>query len=252
VSVKATRVSDAVIQEIESMILDGVLKPGERLPPERELAKKMGVSRPSLREAIKTLAARDLVESKRGGGTFVSNLLGPSFSNPLMNLFQHHPETLYDLLEVRTTLEGESAYHAAMRATDADLEIIRRRYDAMTRVHAKGEDAMTNAESDLEFHLAIAEAAHNVVLLYIMRGLFNLLLSSIYTSLEKLFAREGHAERVAEQHQAIFEAIVARDPEAARAAAQAHLRFVEATIREIDQEGVRIKRAQRRLFGFAE
>ena len=249
---KTDKVSDIVIHEIEAMILDGMLKPGERLPPERALAKKMGISRSSLREAIKTLATRGLVESRRGGGTYVTNLLGPGFTNPLLNLVRHHPETLYDVLEVRSALEGEAAYCAAQRATDADLQLIQRRYDAMTAEHAGGGDAMTNAESDLEFHLAIAESAHNVVLLYIMRGFFNPLLSSIYTSLEKLFAREGHAARVAEQHKAMFDAIVARDPDAARAAAHTHLKFVEQTVREIDRDEVRIEPAQRRLYGFAE
>ena len=249
---KQPKVSDVVVRNIEALILEGTLCPGEKLPPERELAKRMEVSRPSLREALQKLEARGLVESRRGGGTYVANMLGSSFTNPLINLFKNHPETLYDLVEMRRLLEGQAAWWAAARGTDADREIIQRRYQALLDAQAAGDDALGNAELDLEFHLAIAEAAHNVVQLYVMRGLFNLLLSSIYASLEKLYSRAGHHSKVREQHEALYQAIMAQDPEAARDAAHAHLDFVATEVRQIDDEGMRLKRSQRRLYGFAE
>ncbi|MCD8514136.1 MAG: GntR family transcriptional regulator, partial [Nitrincola sp.] len=87
--------------QIEEMILEGTFNPGQRLPPERELAARFEVSRPSLREALQKLIARGLLTSRQGGGTYVAENLGSGFSDPLMKLFETHPEAQYDLLEFR-------------------------------------------------------------------------------------------------------------------------------------------------------
>lgn len=250
---KPVKISDVITHQIESMILDGGLRPGDRLPPERELAARFEVSRPSLREAIKKLETRGLVEIRRGGGTYVSDLLDQTFSNPLMGLLHHHPETLYDLVEMRESLESVAAYYAAVRATEEDRAALRQRYEAMIEAHENAHvDPATDARRDAEFHIGIAEAAHNVVLLYIMRGLFNLLQSGISTSLERLYTRPGNREIVGEQHQELFDAIIAGDGETARQAAQRHLQFVKRSLVEIDEEEKRIERSRRRLHGLVD
>jgi len=247
--VKPAKISDVITHQIEAMILEGGLKPGDRLPPERELSARFEVSRPSLREAIKKLEARGLVETRRGGGTYVSNLLDDSFSNPLLGLLQNHPETLYELVEMRQVLESVTARYAALRATDEDRQLLRMRYEAMLTAHHNRTDPAVGARLDTEFHIAIAEAAHNVVLLYIMRGLFNLLHSGISTSLAKLYTRAGSAESIDAQHKELFDAVMAGDGERAQTAAHAHLDFVQRTLLEIDEEEKRIERSRRRLQG---
>lgn len=244
--VKSPKLSDAIVLQLEARILEGTLKPGERLPPERELAQRLDVSRPSLREALQKLETLGLVETRQGGGTYVSPVLAPTLTDPLVQLFQRHPETVYDLLEFRQALEGIAAYYAAVRATEADREILERRSAAMEDAHRR-EDPVSEAEADAELHLSIAEAAHNVVLLHIMRGLFDLLRRGIVSSRERLYTREGVREVLLRQHRELCQAVLEGNSDAARTAAHDHLVFVEGTLREIDREEERRLRSERRL-----
>jgi GntR family transcriptional repressor for pyruvate dehydrogenase complex len=244
--VKSPKISDAIVAQLESLILEGTLKPGERLPPERELAQRLDVSRPSLREALQKLETLGLVETRQGGGSYVAAVLAPTLTDPLVNLFQRHPETVYDLLEFRQALEGISAYYASTRATEADRQILQRRFAAMEEAHRR-EDPVAEADADAELHLSIAEAAHNVVLLHIMRGLFDLLRRGIVSSRDRLYTKEGVREVLLRQHRQLYQALLGSDAEAARSAAHAHLVFVEGTLRELDREEERRLRSQRRL-----
>lgn len=110
--IRQPKLSDVIEQQLEFLILEGTLRPGEKLPPERELAKQFDVSRPSLREAIQRLEAKGLLLRRQGGGTFVQSSLWQSFSDPLVELLSDHPESQYDLLETRHALEGIAAYYA--------------------------------------------------------------------------------------------------------------------------------------------
>ncbi len=246
---KPPKIADAIVHEIESLILEGGLKPGQRLPPERELAEHFQVSRPSLREALQQLAARGLVESRRGGGTYVANMMDTAFVNPLLGLLRNHPETLGDLVEMRYALEGVAAYFAALRSTAEDKELLKQRHATLSSIHERGDDPVAEAKADAEFHLGIAEAAHNVVLLHVMGGLFRLLQSGIFTSHAKLFTRAGASDQVRRQHEALFRAVLEGDPEAARGAAHEHLAYIKRALRDIDEENQRIRRSRRRLRG---
>ncbi|MGO3395678.1 MAG: GntR family transcriptional regulator, partial [Serratia proteamaculans] len=108
--IRQPKLSDVIEQQLEHLILEGTLRPGEKLPPERELAKQFDVSRPSLREAIQRLEAKGLLLRRQGGGTFVQTNLWQSFSDPLAELLADHPESQFDLLETRHALEGIAAY----------------------------------------------------------------------------------------------------------------------------------------------
>ena len=110
--IRQPKLSDVIEQQLEFLILEGTLRPGEKLPPERELAKQFDVSRPSLREAIQRLEAKGLLLRRQGGGTFVQSRLWQSFSDPLVELLSDHPESQFDLLETRHALEGIAAYYA--------------------------------------------------------------------------------------------------------------------------------------------
>ena len=246
-TINPPKVSDAIVSQIEQLILEGVLKPGERLPPERELAQQLNVSRPSLREAITALKSRGLLQSRRGGGNFVVDVIAPALTDPLIELLKNHPKAMFDVLELRHALEEVAAYFAALRATDADREILRCRFAELEGIQKGEREPQHDAVVDASFHLAIADASHNVALIHVMRGLFDLLLSNICRSLEQLYTRESSYAIIHAQHQAILKGVLERDPDAARRAAHVHLSFVEVTLRDLDAEAGRQELSQRRL-----
>ena len=163
------KLADSIVAELEQMILEGSLQPGQKLPPERELAIQFQVSRPSLREAIQRLEARGLLYRRQGGGTYVQNALSKGIADPLFELLSTHPEAQYDLLEFRHALEGICAYYAALRGTGSDFERIRQ---VQTTIEEAGQLGSLVAESAAvtQFYLAVAEASHNVVLLHLLRA----------------------------------------------------------------------------------
>lgn len=244
--VRPQRVADAVLGQIEGMILEGSLKPGQKLPTERELAKQFEVSRPSVREALQKLAARGLLVSRQGGGTYVSVEIGEAFADSVMDLFGSHPEFHYDLLEFRHALEGISAYYAALRSTEADKRILQKRFDELVATYPEM-DPELEAEADAAFHLTISEAAHNVVLLHSMRGLFSMLERSIVDNLSSLFERPGARDQLYNQHKALLDAILDGDAELAQQRSHEHLVFVEDSLLEMSRHQTRVQRALRRV-----
>lgn len=226
------RLSDSITEQIERLIVQGELIPGDALPSERDLAKQLGVSRPSLREALLLLESRGLVQARRGGGFDVTDVTGPTITDPLVHLLQRHPETIDDVLELRHGLECVAAYFAAIRATDADAKRLKEMSATMKRRRAE-RDPLEDADLDADFHMAIAEASHNVALVHVMRGIFNLMRSNMMRSREVLYRQAGNVLLLDEQHAAIVRAIIARDHDAARAAANLHLSFIQASLREI-------------------
>ncbi len=143
--VRQRRLSDDIVSQLETMILEGTLKAGERLPAERALAERFGVSRPSLREAIQKLAARGLLVSRQGGGNYVADSLGSTFSDPLLQLLESNPEAQRDLLEFRHTLEGSCAFYAAQRATELDRQRLREAFAALQDCYSRS-GKVTRAE----------------------------------------------------------------------------------------------------------
>jgi GntR family transcriptional repressor for pyruvate dehydrogenase complex len=157
------RISDAVAASLERRILEGSLKPGDRLPPERELAVELGVSRPSLREAIQKLASKGMVQSRQGGGTYVTDRLESSFFDPWQEMMGAHPNLREDMLEFRRMLEGQAAEWAAERATDADMTRIDQTFLALNEAFVS-DDLDNRSKADIAFHQAVGEASHNALL----------------------------------------------------------------------------------------
>lgn len=244
-TIKPAKVADAVALHLESLILEGVLRPGEKLLAERDLAEKLEVSRPSLREALQKLEDRELLTTSREG-TFVADGIGACLTDPLARLLQSHPETTFDYLEFRGTCEGQAAYYAALRATDIDRQAMREAYERMAASH-EVDDCAEEADADTDLHLAIYEATHNVVLLHIMRGLANMLRQDVFYNRAKLYARQGVRGLLLAQHKAIYDAVMAGDPEAARAAAERHITFTLEAIRELRKTDARIEASLRRV-----
>ncbi|KAK0350806.1 hypothetical protein LTR94_027523, partial [Friedmanniomyces endolithicus] len=207
----------------------------------------IGTSRGSLREAIVRLSAAGRLSVGPRGTTIAAPLAARwaegTIAAPLGARIAADPGYGRDVLEVRQGLERQAAFHAARRALPADRDHIRRCFDAMIDSHGSG-DAGDEAQADAAFHLAIARASHNAVLHSVMSSMFGLLRSSISDSLEKLYTVPRTFEQLSDQHRRLMETILAGDAEAARDASDAHIQFVETTIRGIDEERARQAKEQ--------
>jgi len=220
------KLSHSVVRQIEQLILRGILRPGERLPSERDMADKLGVSRPSLRDAIADLAERGLLTSRAGSGVFVAEVLGSAFSPALIQLFSSHEEAVFDYIAFRRDMEGLAAERAARLGSATDLRVIATIFTKMEAAHQK-RDPTDEAELDAEFHMAIIEAGHNVIMLHMLRSMFDLLRQGVFYNRQVMFRNRMTRDHLLDQHRAMNDAVQTRDPAAARAAVEGHLNYVE-------------------------
>lgn len=225
-------------QQVLDLIRQEELRPGDRLPAERLLAARLHVSRASLREALQGLVQSGNILSRPGSGHYLQTPVLPLTSLPIDALIRQNPSYWQDIMEIRRPLEAEAAYHAALRATKADRARLATHINNLTSTHA-AQNPQADAKADASLHLDIAQASHNLVLLHIMRGLFELLASSISHSLEKLYTRPKTFQTLTRQHQALLNAIITGQPDQARKAALLHLDFVAATLRQIEDDDAR-------------
>lgn len=237
-AIRPQKIADAIAERIEKLILEGALRPGEKLASERELAQRLDVSRPSLRAAIDKLAARGLLTATREG-TSVAEFLFPLMA-PLANLYRAHDNAAADYLEFRQWVEAQAARAAAERATDVDRTAIRACLDGMIKAHSE-EDSAREAESDALLHILVYEASHNFIVLHMMRALSELLRNNVFFNRDHLYGAPGVREQLLAQHIAIGEAVIAGDPDAAEAAAAQHIRFVFGTVEQIQRNTQRLK-----------
>ena len=173
------KLSSSVTLQIEKLILRGILRPGDRLPSERELAERFSVSRPSLREAIANLDKKGLLVSKANAGIFVADVLGNAFSPALIELFSSHEESVDDYITFRRDLEGLAAERTAKYGSRTDLQVIQTIFDKMEAAHQK-KDPSDEARLDADFHLSIIESSHNVIMLHMMRSMYELLRNGVF------------------------------------------------------------------------
>jgi GntR family transcriptional regulator, transcriptional repressor for pyruvate dehydrogenase complex len=218
--VRTSRLYEQIVQQIEESILKGSLKAGDQLPAERELAIRFGVSRTAVREAVKALREKGLVEAYSGRGTFItdgtSQAVRQSF-DLMVKIGQ--PEGSTDLAEVRSILEPEIAALAAERAEESDRATLREAVAVMDR---SLQDADAYIEADLDFHLALAEAAANPLILSLIDSIVGLLRDQRL----RIFQVEGGPQRGQIHHKRILEAMEKRDAKMARDAMKAHLEQV--------------------------
>ncbi len=208
----------------------GELRSGDRLPPERELAVQLGVSRPVLREALHALAALDLVQLRHGRGAFVTAGSVAAVAHRLSASLasgEHRAAKLRELFELRCVLEGAAAAWAAERATTGQLEALQATLAQSEAVFACDPlDARRAGEIDAHLHALIAASAANHTLVAVMATL----LDELTRSRERSLAIPGRAVRSAQQHEHIVAAILARDSAGARTAMLEHLRDVEQSL----------------------
>ena len=226
--------ADEVIRQIEWLILEGVLRPGDRLPSERDLSQQLDVSRPVLRDALKDLEIRGLILSRHGGGTFVADVISDVFAEPVMELIASHRKAIYDYLDYRKEIEAVAAGMAAERATAPDLALLDRAMESMRVAHTSGNFG-EEAKADVEFHNVISEIAHNIILLHTLRSIYRLHMDGVFYNRTLLYGLPGVRSALLEQHEAIAAAIAAQDGEAARAAARSHIAYVEQQLSEAEK-----------------
>ena len=226
-SIKRSRVSDEVVIQIKNLISEGKLRPGDRLPPERELIKQFGVSRPSLREALNSLMAMGFLEVKQSKRTFIKSVASERMEGPLSLLIKTDTQKIFDLIEVRKAMEVWGASQAAERATEEDIKRLEFIIEEMERAIEEGRDW---DKEDADFHLAIAQATHNMVQIHIMSTMYDLLRESV----AKLFTDKAKMKKLFQQHCRILNAIKTHSPEKARERTLEHLDYVDSEVKTIN------------------
>ena len=244
--IKQPKLADVILKQLEGMILEGSLLPGEKLLPERELAKQFDVSRPSLREAIQKLEAKGLVTRKQGGGTFVNENILAGFADPLFDLMSGDNEAQFDLLEFRHGIEGMSSYYAAMRGTPADFNLIQEKHDDIGNCQLEN-DFRQEAKAVYEFYQAICAASHNMVILHLARSMSTLLIDNIEKNLTILAKRPDIFSQITNYRKRLLDAIISGQPQKAWGASHRHLAFIEEVLLKMTQENSRMERALRRM-----
>jgi GntR family transcriptional repressor for pyruvate dehydrogenase complex len=218
--IRTSRLYEQIVQQIEDSILKGTLKAGDQLPSERDLALKFGVSRTAVREAVKALHEKGLVEAYSGRGTFITNGTSQAVTqsiNLMMRIDQAGGSE--NLAQVRQILEPEIAALAATRIQEPQLALMR---EAFSTMNGALKDPEAYIEADLDFHLALAEAAENPLILSLLDSIVGLLREQRL----KIFFHASGPERGQYHHARILAAIEQRDPEASRAAMREHLEQV--------------------------
>ena len=219
-AVRSARLYEQIVQQIEDSILNGALKPGDQLPAERDLAQQFGVSRTAVREAVKALREKGLVEAFSGRGTFITNGTSQAVKQSLdLHARFAQSEGSSQLVEVREILEPEIAALAAARAEAQHIAMMS---EAITVMDDAVDDVDAFIEADLDFHLALAEAAANPLILSLIDSIVGLLREQR----TRTFYVEGGPQRGQYHHKKILKAVQDRDPEAAREAMKAHLKQV--------------------------
>lgn len=233
--IKHGRSADETAHQIEGLVLEGVLRSGDQLPSERELALEMGISRPVLREAIEKLEARKILQRRQGDGTFVCDIIGQVFSDPIASLLPHHRKATIDYLEYRREIESVAAGFAARRATRFDIGMLEKCMARMKKAHDE-ENFKEEALVDVEFHSLIGEMAHNLVLLHTLRSCYRLLSEGVFQNRSKLYEKPGGRQALYDQHMRIANAILAGNAGEAGAASRDHMNYVIEKSRELEGE----------------
>ncbi|MDO5675163.1 MAG: FadR/GntR family transcriptional regulator [bacterium] len=222
--IKPKKISSQIADQIRASILAGDFSPGDKLPPERELAEMFGVSRPSVREALNMLSASGMVMSYQGGGTVVLSLLDMDKDNALSDLIRRQQERALDVMEVRKGLESWTAFYAAQRA---DQEDIQRMDEILASMQHRDDGVAPPEDLDANLHIVIARATHNVVWLHLMQSIFDAMREFQRSVWRAVYLTMEDRKLLLEHHQEVVAAIKIADPEAARAAMLKHLNFAE-------------------------
>lgn len=219
-----------MVEQLMQALRAGAYQPGDKLPPERELAEQMEVGRTSVREGLAALAMQGIVRIKHGNGTYV--LRAPEDTEPAQPLSLFEDVGPWEVTETRRAVEDMNVKLAVERADERDLDHIKTYLDEMASA-AKAENIEKYMDANMDFHLALAEATHNRLLSQMTQHLINAMESSQEMRLNYYLSNPRHPQHLLAYHQAIFEAIKARDAEPARSAMAEHFDYFEQTTKEL-------------------
>lgn len=213
------------MEQIRKLIMEGKLKPGDKLPSEQELAEQFGISRPSVREAMSALEILGIAERRVGKGNFIKDNSPPSsfYEEEILELEQE--ESPFELLEARKVLETEIAGLASQKASPEEIAAIELSFKNMREALGNIPKMM---EIDREFHINIAKAAHNNLLFSMMLNISDLLKERLWVNMkEKIWNLPGYPQKYLQEHSTILEAIKRKDEKSARKAMYFHLAILE-------------------------
>lgn len=222
--IKPKKIYEEIVSQLQKMMVEGRYNPGDKLPSEREMAEILGVSRPSVREAITALAAMGILEVRPGEGTFVAHTSDRETIKSLAMILAIERNSLAELMEVRRILECEAAAMAAQRATEEDIELMEYLLGNMKDTAERREQSV---EFDLQFHFAVAQATHNRVLHRLINTLDEMMHQTFLTNRHEMYSSPGVARRIINEHQAILDGIKQGQPGAAQQGMASHLSHVQ-------------------------
>jgi GntR family transcriptional repressor for pyruvate dehydrogenase complex len=229
-TVRVSRASQDIVQQIKAKIFAGKLTPRDRLPSEKELAEQFGLSRITVRDALRILESQGLITIKvgAGGGAFVADPNMQSANDLMTDLLRLQRASTRELIEARLVIETSIVTYASERATAADLQSLQQAIDAARAGRAAGDSHFT--PHSVDFHIALASAAKNQVLLFTVNSFRTL----FYETLEKLLPDDQMALRAIADHQKILDAVAAHDAEQAIKLMRGHLEYFEKRARKLE------------------
>jgi GntR family transcriptional repressor for pyruvate dehydrogenase complex len=234
---KNVKISQKIVEQIKGIILSGGLQPGDRLPKEQDLSEMLGVSRPTLREALTVLEAIGLIEVRPREGSIVRSVVPQSIQDPIQDMIEVDPSKVLELFEVRKKIDSEGAGMAAERATDEDLKTIRNYADQLEQC-LKGKKSMLELEPSRLYQktfFAIADATHNSIYAHFMKSIWTLLEGAIPYSRQKLLNVPNISRKLTQQYRQIVNLVTERKANLARRAVIRHLDFVGEQLREVTE-----------------
>jgi len=220
--VQSKKLHQQVFEQIQNLIAEGELKPGDRLPSERDLGEMLQVSRNSIREAIRALEALGIIESRHGGGNYITSDISSGMLEPLSLTFRLHGGTFTDLLEVRRALENEAAVLAAGRITRPQKTALKKLMEQFRQCA----DEEASVRADKELHLKIAEYSGNVLLRTFLTAISSLLERAIKDGRQGIIRAFKDHEQLADMHDAICQAVIGGDAKAAGKAVDHHFKMI--------------------------
>lgn len=224
------RLHDQISEQLNHLIAEGLLKPGDRLPPERDLAERFKVSRNSVRDALRTLEARGLVEVRQGDGAYIRETNPAEMYRVMIEVLASKKETIREIMEVRHIIEPGVAYYAAQNATPQGLQ---RLAEILQRQEEKAALGDPGVEDDSQFHYTIAQMTGNG---FLMR-LLQLINDSLAETRDLILRYPDTQSATRLGHRQIVKALSERNPEAARQAMLAHIKEVMAAYELLEAEG---------------
>lgn len=223
--IKSKKIYEVVIEEIQQRIINGTLNKGDKLPSERDLAEQLNVSRTSVREAMRALEVLGIIHVKQGGGNYIKDRFDDALVEPLSLMFmlnESHPREIVDL---RKIIEVESAYRAAERITDNEIEELRGVIEQL-RIQTKMKNESMSVRYDKAFHYSICRIADNYLFSNILNMLSNLMDALIEDARGIILLKEENQDVLIEQHERIFNALANKDPKAAASAMREHINLI--------------------------